>query len=145
MKKNLNFAFIGVAGYVAPRHLNAIHKLSHKLVISYDLSDNVGVLDKFFPKCLFFKSYFDFKKKFCSLKKKIDFTVITTPNFTHFKYIKFALSNGSNVICEKPLVLSMHQFKQVEKLEKKFKKKVFNILQLRTFTEVKKMKKKNKC
>lgn len=142
IKKKLNFAFIGVAGYIAPRHLNSIYNLNHNLILSYDISDNVGILDKFFPKCLFFKNYNEFKKNFYKLRKKINFTIITTPNFTHYKFIKFALSNGSNVICEKPLVLSMYQFKQIEILEKKYKKKVFNILQLRTFDEVKKIKKK---
>lgn len=138
---NLNFAFIGVAGYVSPRHLSAINKLGHNLKIAYDVNDNVGILDKFFPKCLFYNDYNKFKHNFRKIKKKINYTVITTPNNTHFKYIKFALINNSNVICEKPLVLSSNHLKEIKKLEKKYKKKVYTILQLRTLKVVKDLKK----
>ena len=138
---NLNFACIGVAGYIAPRHLQAIKTLKHNLIISYDKNSAVGILDKYFPNSLFFNNFSFFKKKFFSLRKKINYTVILTPNYTHFNYIKFALSNGSHVICEKPLVLTNHHLKLIENLEKKYKRKVFTILQLRTLQIVKKLKK----
>ena len=134
---NLNFACIGVAGYIAPRHLQAIKNTKNNLLFSYDKSDTVGILDKYFPNSLFFNEFYAFKKKFINSKKKIDYTVILTPNYTHFKYIKFALSNKSNVICEKPLVLTNYHLKQIEKLEKKYNKKVFTILQLRTLEVIK--------
>ena len=138
--KKYNFAVIGVAGYVAPRHLKAIKNLNSNLLISYDKSDNVGILDKFFSESLFFNNFDLFKKKFILLKKKIDFTVILTPNNTHYKYIKFALSNGSNVICEKPLVISPIHINKIQKLEKKFNRKVYTILQLRTLEVINKLK-----
>jgi UDP-N-acetyl-2-amino-2-deoxyglucuronate dehydrogenase len=134
---SLNFACIGVAGYIAPRHLQAIKNTKNNLLFSYDKSDTVGILDKYFPNSLFFNDFYAFKKKFINSKKKIDYTVILTPNYTHFKYIKFALSNKSNVICEKPLVLTNYHLKQIEKLEKKYNKKVFTILQLRTLEVIK--------
>ncbi len=136
---SLNFAIIGVAGYIAPRHLAAIKELGHNLSLSYDISDTVGILDRYFPKSLFFNQFNQFSKKFTNKKTKIDYTVILTPNFTHFKFIKFALSNGSNVICEKPLVLSTNHLKQLKKLEIKYNRKVFTILQLRTLEVVKKL------
>jgi UDP-N-acetyl-2-amino-2-deoxyglucuronate dehydrogenase len=135
-----NFACIGVGGYIAPRHLHAIKILKHNLILSYDKSNLVGISNKFFPQSLFFNKFSQFKKKFINLKKKINYTVILTPNHTHFDYIKFALSNGSNVICEKPLVLSEHHLKNIQKLEKKYRRKVHTILQLRTLKEVKKLK-----
>ena len=141
---SLNFAMIGVAGYIAPRHLNAIQILKHKLLISYDKTSTELVLDKYFPNCKFFNQFSKFKKKFLNIKNKIDYTVILTPNYTHFKYIKFALSNGSNVICEKPLVLTIHHLKQLEKLEIKYKRRDFTTLQLRTLKVIKKLKKKLK-
>jgi UDP-N-acetyl-2-amino-2-deoxyglucuronate dehydrogenase len=139
---SLSFACIGVAGYIAPRHLAAIRSLKHNLVLSYDKSDTVGILDNYFPGSLFFNEFSKFKKKFINIKKNIDYTVVLTPNYTHFKYIKFALSKGSNVICEKPLVISQNHLKQIEKLEKKYQRKVYTILQLRTLEVVKKLKKK---
>ena len=48
--KKLNFCIIGVAGYIAPRHLQAIKALGHHLLLSYDPNDNVGILDRYFPK-----------------------------------------------------------------------------------------------
>ena len=101
----------------------------------------MGILDTFFPDSLFYNKYSLFKKNFKKLKKKIDYTVITTPNYLHFKYIEFALSNGSNVICEKPLVISLTHLNKIEELEKKYKKKVYTIMQLRTLNSVKKLKK----
>ena len=138
---SFNFACIGVSGYIAPRHLQAIKTLNHNLILSYDKSDIAGTLDKFFPQSLFFNQFSQFKKKFINLKKKINYTVILTPNHTHFYYIEFALSNGSHVICEKPLVLSKYHLKKIAQLEKKYKRKVFTILQLRTLNEIKKLKK----
>ena len=140
----INFAIIGVAGYVAPRHLQAIQILKHNLLISYDNASKKLVLDRYFSNCKVHNQFSKFKKNFINLKNKINFTVILTPNYTHFKYIKFALSYGSNVICEKPLVLTTDHLKQLEKLEAKYNRKVYTILQLRTLKVIKKIKKKIK-
>ena len=55
-----NFAIIGVGGYIAPRHLQAIKETGNQLVCAYDINDSVGILDKDFPECLFFKTFEDF-------------------------------------------------------------------------------------
>ena len=136
-----NFCIIGVAGYIVPRHLEAIKALGHNLLLSYDPNDNVGVLDKYFPHSLFFNKYLKFEKKFRKLKNKIDYLVVLAPNYLHFKYIKFGLRHKINVICEKPLVLSPKHLQEIGKLEKQYNKKVFNILQLRTLKVVKNLKK----
>ena len=49
-----NFAIIGVAGYIAPRHLEAIKKTGNQLLAAFDLSDSVGILDRYFPQADFF-------------------------------------------------------------------------------------------
>jgi UDP-N-acetyl-2-amino-2-deoxyglucuronate dehydrogenase len=138
----LNFAIIGVNGYIAPRHLQAIKFLKHNLLISYDKSRVGLVLNKYFLNYSFFCKFSEFKKKFTKIKNKLDYTVILTPNYTHFKYIKFALENRTNVICEKPLVLKIQHLNQLEKLEKKYNRKVYTILQLRTLKVIKQLKKK---
>ena len=66
----MNFAFIGVASYIAPRHLYAIKSLKYNLVISYDIHDNVGILDRYFPDALHFNNFDKFQKEFKQLKKK---------------------------------------------------------------------------
>ena len=42
-----NFALIGAAGYIAPRHLKAIADTGNTLVAAYDKFDSVGRLDSF--------------------------------------------------------------------------------------------------
>jgi UDP-N-acetyl-2-amino-2-deoxyglucuronate dehydrogenase len=140
----LNFVIIGVNGYIATRHLQAIKFLKHNLLISYDKSRTGLELKKYFSNSTFFYKFSDFKKRFIKIKNKVDFTVILTPNYTHFKFIKLALENKTNVICEKPLVLKAHHLNELEVLEKKYNRKVYTILQLRTLKAIKKLKKKLK-
>ena len=42
-----NFALTGAAGYVAPRHLQAIRDTGNRLVAAVDPHDAVGVLDRY--------------------------------------------------------------------------------------------------
>ena len=48
---NKNFAIIGTAGYIAPRHLKAIKEIGGNLVAALDIADSVGILDAYFPDC----------------------------------------------------------------------------------------------
>ena len=138
---SLNFAIIGINGYIASKHLEAIQYLKHNLLISYDKARSELKINKYFHRSIFFNKFYKFKKKFQNINGEIDYTVILTPNYTHFKYIKFALENRTNVICEKPLVLKRYHLNQLEKLEAKFNRRVFTILQLRTLKVIKKLKK----
>ncbi|OKO10629.1 UDP-N-acetyl-2-amino-2-deoxy-D-glucuronate oxidase, partial [Pseudomonas aeruginosa] len=38
-----NFALIGAAGYIAPRHMRAIKDTGNCLVSAYDINDSVGI------------------------------------------------------------------------------------------------------
>jgi len=49
-----NFALIGAAGYVAPRHMKAIRDTGNRIVCALDKSDSVGILDSFFYDVAFF-------------------------------------------------------------------------------------------
>ena len=49
-----NFALLGVAGFVAPRHLHAIRATGNRLVAACDPNDSVGVLDRYFLDAKFF-------------------------------------------------------------------------------------------
>ena len=51
--------------------------------------------------------------------KGIELTVISSPIHTHFEYVKCALENHSNVLCEKPVVLSQEKLAQLEDCSKK--------------------------
>lgn len=128
------FAIIGVAGYVAPRHLKAIKETGNILVAAMDKSDSVGILDQYFPEAAFFTEFERFERYLAKLKNEsqgIDYFVVCTPNYLHDSHVRFGLRLGADVICEKPLVLNPHNIQALEEEEKNTGKKVFTILQLR--------------
>ena len=129
-----NFALIGVAGYIAPRHLQAIRDTGNKLLAALDKSDTVGVMDSYFPEADFFTEFERFVRHLDKLKrtgKKIDYVSICSPNYLHDSHIRFALRQGANAICEKPLVLNPWNVDALVEIEKETGGRVFNILQLR--------------
>ncbi len=126
MKK---FALIGASGFIAPKHFNAIKQTGNKLKIIYDLNDTVGKIDSFFTDAYFTLSLNQFKKYL--KQNKLDYLVICSPNYLHFEFIKIGLKNKLDVICEKPLVLKSSQLKKISILEKKYRRKVNCIMQLR--------------
>src|SRR3989344_6762921 len=146
MFMNKNFAIIGCAGFVAPRHLKAIKDTDNNLVVALDKNDSVGILDKYFDNVDFFTEFERFDRYIEKLKReadnKIDFVTICSPNYLHDPHIRFALRAGADVICEKPLVINNKNLDDIEKLEKETGKKVYNVLQLRLHPTIKYLKKK---
>jgi UDP-N-acetyl-2-amino-2-deoxyglucuronate dehydrogenase len=129
-----NFALIGVAGFIAPRHLKAIKETGNNLVAALDKFDQVGILDSFFPNADFFTEFERFDRHLDKLKRqgtKIDFVSICTPNYLHDSHIRFALRHHANAICEKPLVLNPWNLEALAEIERETNQKVFTILQLR--------------
>ena len=137
-----NFALIGAAGYIAPRHMKAIKETGNNLIVAYDISDSVGIIDSFFPKSSFFNCFNEFKDFLKKNKKNIDFFSICTPNFLHSEFIELGLKMGCDVICEKPLVENTQDIKILKELELSTRKKIFSILQLRHHPVIKNLKKK---
>src|SRR4051812_28139888 len=128
------FALIGVAGYIAPRHLQAIRDTKNTLVAALDRSDTVGVMDSYFPNAEFFTEYERFDRHLDKLKRQgngVDFVSICSPNYLHDSHIRFALKQGADAICEKPLVLNPWNVEALAEMEKETGKKVYTILQLR--------------
>lgn len=129
-----NFALIGAAGYIAPRHLMAIRDTKNNLLAALDRFDSVGILDSYFPQAHFFTEFERFDRHVDKLKRngtKIDYVSICTPNYLHDSHIRFALRNHADAICEKPLVLNPWNVEALMEIEKETGNKVFNILQLR--------------
>jgi UDP-N-acetyl-2-amino-2-deoxyglucuronate dehydrogenase len=56
--------------------------------------------------------------------------------------MRFALRNGADAICEKPLVLNPHNIEQLEELERESGKNIYNILQLRLHPSIIELKNK---
>ncbi|MBT1700909.1 Gfo/Idh/MocA family oxidoreductase [Fulvivirgaceae bacterium PWU4] len=129
-----NFALIGAAGFIAPRHLKAIKDTGNNLLAALDVFDSVGVIDSYFPNADFFVEFERFDRHIDKLKRKgvkTDYVSICTPNYLHDSHIRFALRHGADAICEKPLVLNPWNIDALMNLEQESGKKIFNILQLR--------------
>lgn len=131
MKK---FALIGAAGYIAPRHLRAIKDTGNELVVAMDINDSVGIMDSYFPEAEFFTEFEDFTAFVEDQEMqghKLDYIAICSPNYLHMPHMKYALRNGINVICEKPLVLNAEDIDTLRRYEQRYDAKVNSILQLR--------------
>lgn len=129
-----NFALIGAAGYIAPRHMKAIKETGNNLIAAFDPFDSVGVIDSQFPKADFFVEYERFDRHLDKVKRagnSLDYVSICSPNYLHDSHIRFGLRHGADVICEKPLVLNPWNIDALVDLQKETGKKVYNILQLR--------------
>jgi UDP-N-acetyl-2-amino-2-deoxyglucuronate dehydrogenase len=129
-----NFALIGAAGYIAPRHLRAIKDTGNNLVAAMDINDSVGIMDSHFPEAEFFTEFEGFTAFVEDQEmrgKKLDYIAICSPNYLHAPHMKYALKNGIDVICEKPLVLNSEDMDILKEYEKKYGAKVNSILQLR--------------
>ena len=140
-----NFALIGAAGYIAPRHLKAIKDTGNELIAAYDKFDSVGRLDSFFPECAFFTEHELFDRHCSKLKGSdtpLDWMSICTPNYTHDAFIRYGLRLGCDVICEKPVVLNPHNIDALQKVEEETGHKAYNILQLRLHDSIVALKKK---
>lgn len=140
-----NFAIIGAAGFVAPRHLKAIKETGNNLVAALDKHDNVGVLDSYFPNADFFTEFERFDRHLDKLKRKgqnVDYVSICSPNYLHDSHIRFALKHGADAICEKPLVLNPWNVDALDEIEKETGQKIYTILQLRLHPAIIALKKK---
>ena len=139
-----NFALIGVAGFIAPRHLQAIRDTGNNLVAALDKFDSVGIMDSYFPQADFFTEFERFDRHLEKLRrqgKKIDYVTICSPNYLHDSHIRFALRHQADAICEKPLVLNPWNLDALAEIEKETGKKVYTILQLRLHPAIQALKK----
>jgi len=140
-----NFALIGAAGYIAPRHMKAIKDTGNVLLAAYDKFDSVGIMDSYFPEADFFTEFERFDRHVEKLKRsenKIDYVSICSPNYLHDSHIRFGLRVGADVICEKPLVLNPWNIEALKEVEKEHGARVYNILQLRLHPSIIALKKR---
>lgn len=145
MKKR--FALIGVAGYIAPRHLQAIKALGHELVVAMDVSDSVGMMDSHFPDAEFFTEFEAFEAFLEDERlagRSVDYLAICSPNYLHLPHMKFGLRRGMDVICEKPLVLQEKDLDALREYEEAYGGKVNSILQLRLHPAIQRLREKVK-
>jgi len=149
----LNFALIGAAGYIAPRHMKAIKETGNNLVAALDPYDGVGIIDNYFPDANFFIEPERFDRHLDKLRRlagssgseehrKVDYVSICSPNYMHDSHIRLALRNDAFAICEKPIVLNPWNLDALQEIEKETGKKVFTILQVRLHPVIKALREK---
>jgi len=129
-----NYALIGAAGYIAPRHLKAIKDTGGNLAVAYDVNDSVGIMDSHFPDAAFFTEFERFDAHVADLRRAgrgIDYVGICSPNYLHKAHMSFALRAGADAICEKPLVLHPSDIDDLKALEAETGQRIYSILQLR--------------
>ena len=141
-----NFALMGAAGYIAPRHLKAIKDTNNNLIAALDKFDSVGIMDRYFPNANFFTEFERFDRHIEKLKRNeaiaLDYVSICTPNYLHDSHIRMALRSGAHAICEKPIVLNPWNIDALEAIEKESEGNINTILQLRLHTAIIALKKK---
>ncbi len=139
------FALIGAAGYIAPRHMEAILATGHDLVAVTDPSDSVGVIDTYFPDAAYFKEFERFDRYLDKLRQEgtpVDYLTVCSPNYLHDAHCRFGLRSGMEVICEKPLVLNPWNLARLQQVESETGLQIHNILQLRLHQDIMDLKKK---
>jgi UDP-N-acetyl-2-amino-2-deoxyglucuronate dehydrogenase len=136
-----NFALTGAAGYVAPRHLQAIRDTGNRLVAAVDPHDAVGVLDRYSLDVRFFTEIERFDRHLEKLRRgpaseRVDYVSICSPNYLHDAHIRLALRVGAHAICEKPLVINPWNLDALQELEQETGCRVHTVLQLRLHPEL---------
>jgi len=137
-----NFGIIGVAGYIAAKHLRAIKETGNNLLASLDKFDSVGRIDSFFPESDFFVEFERFDRHIDKLKRtgtKIDYVSICSPNYLHDSHIRFALRHQAEAICEKPIVLNPWNIDALQEIENETGHRISTILQLRLHPKIKEL------
>lgn len=141
------FGLIGAAGYIAPRHMQAMKATSNQLVAAYDPSDSVGIIDSHFPEADFFTEFERFDRHIDKLAREgqqqaLDYVAICSPNYLHDAHMRFALRSGADAICEKPLVLNPWNLDGLSAMEEQTGKTIHTILQLRVHPSILALKEK---
>lgn len=138
------FVMLGAAGYIAPRHMQAIKETGNLLVAAMDTNDSVGVIDSYFPSADYFTEFERFDRHVDLLRRQgepANYVAICSPNYLHDSHMRFAMRSGADAICEKPLVLNPWNIDGLLDVEKDTGQKVNTILQLRMHDSVNELKK----
>ena len=142
-----NFALIGAAGYIAPRHMQAIHATGNRLLAATDPHDSVGALDRYFPDALFFTEIERFDRfveraRRANSADRIDFVSICSPNYLHDAHARLALRVHADVICEKPLTINPWNLDALQELEREYGHRIYTVLQLRLLASLSSLRKR---
>ena len=111
------------------------------MVAALDVSDSAGVLDTYFINCKFFTdefAFYDFLLDTC----RVDYLVVCSPNYLHEEHCRNGLKLNADIICEKPLTLTLESLESLKEAESYTDKRIYTILQLRLHPVLQELKSK---
>ena len=135
----MKFALLGAAGFIAPRHVAAIHATGGDLVAACDPHDSVGYLDRYFPRAAFFTEVERFDRHLSNRSMRaegVDVVSVCTPNYLHDAHARLGLRLGADVVLEKPAVVHPRNLDHLERLEGQSGCRIHTVLQLRLHPQV---------
>ena len=101
--KKIRAGVIGV-GFIGVAHIESIRRLGNIDLIA--IADPVDAAAKA-ERLGISKGYADYKEML--EKESLDFVHICTPNYTHCEIALFAMDKNVNVVCEKPMCMSVQE------------------------------------
>jgi len=130
-KSKSGFVLIGAGGYIAPRHMKAIYETGNKIVVAVDPSDSVGILDMYGHDIEYFSQESELVDWFRDNPGTARYTSVCSPNYLHSAHVEIGLRAGTDVICEKPLVIDGFEIDWLKQVEESTGNRVWVVLQLR--------------
>ena len=119
-KRKLKYAMVGGAkgSFIGPIHRSSVRLDNLATLVAGCFSRDAKANAATGEECALApeRIYSDWKSLIAAERGKIDFLVICTPNSSHFEIAKAALSAGINVMCEKPLSLTLKEAKTLAAL-----------------------------
>ena len=141
MSNKLKFGLLGALGYIAPRHIQAINNINADLMCVSDLDFNPAQKKEFHSKHIETLDSLEEMIRYHQ-QHSLDYISICTPNHLHTDQIIACLENNINVICEKPLALSIKDLDRIRKSESGSSASIFTIMQLRFHESIIQLKEK---
>ena len=123
MERKLRYAMVGGArgSFIGPIHRMAIRMddladlaagcFSRDAAMNAEVALELGV-DKD-------RVYADWRELIAAEKGRIDFLAVCTPNDSHYAIAKAALEAGIDVMCEKPLSITLEEAAELERLARR--------------------------
>ena len=123
MARRLKYAMVGGArgSFIGPIHRMALRMdnladlvagcFSRRSEANAKMAQSLGIAAE--------RTYPDWEKLIAAERDKIDFLSICTPNDSHYAIAKAALSAGMDVMCEKPLSLTLKEATELGRLARR--------------------------
>ncbi len=120
MKKRLSYAMVGGASgsFIGPIHRMAVRMddLADLVAGSFSRSAEANAATAADCAIASDRAYTDWRNLIAAEKNRIDFLAVCTPNDSHYEIAKAALEAGLDVMCEKPLSLSLAEAEDLRRL-----------------------------